>query len=320
MFDPAKLGEEADSMIAALNQPQGEQPAAENQQAENTKAIAQPPATPANDKGVEAQPTPPDISSQLADLKKQAETADQRWRVLQGMIDKKDEEITTLRTLLAQISAKPEQPAAEAKPSQLVTQADISEYGTDLIDLIGRKASEIYQAKITTLESQIADMRNMLSGVAQTTAKSSQERFVDTLATKVPDWETLNVDPGFITWLSQPAPFTKEAKLDLLRRASSEFDAAKAAEFFIEYKKAQVGAQESAQPAAQAPDPSKLVAPGRSKAPATKVDNVGGGRIWTRADIGKLYDDKMAGRISQKEFDELERDIFKAQRENRIAA
>jgi len=149
MFDPTKLGEEADSMIAALNQPQGEQPTAENQQAENTEAIAQTPETPADDKGVEAQPTQPDISSQLAELKKQSEAADQRWRVLQGMIDKKDEEINSLRVLLSQISAKPEH-TAEQKPSQLITQTDISEYGTDLIDLIGRKASEVYQAKISS--------------------------------------------------------------------------------------------------------------------------------------------------------------------------
>jgi hypothetical protein len=316
MFDPTKLGEEADSMIAALNQPQGEQPAPENQQGENTEAIAQTPETPVDDKGVEAQPTPPDISSQLAELKKQAESADQRWRVLQGMIDKKDEEINSLRVLLSQLSAKPEQSAAEQKPSQLITQTDISEYGTDLIDLIGRKASEVYQNKISTLEAHLAELRNQLSNVAQTTVKSAQERFADALTTKVPDWESLNVDPNFITWLNQPAPFTKETKLSLLRRASSELDANEAAEFFLEYKKEQTPAQ----PTAQNPDPNKLVAPGRSKAPATKVDNAGSGRIWTRADIGKLYDDKMAGRISQKEFDELERDVFKAQRENRIAA
>ena len=315
MFDPTKLGEEADSMIAALNQPQGEQPVAENQQAENTEAIAQTPETPADDKGVEAQPPQPDISSQLAELKKQSEAADQRWRVLQGMIDKKDEEINSLRVLLSQVSAKPEH-AAEQKPSQLITQTDISEYGTDLIDLIGRKASEVYQAKISSLESQITELRNALSGVAQTTVKSAQEHFAETLSTKVPDWETLNVDPAFITWLNQPAPFTKESKLSLLRRASSELDATEAAEFFLQYKKEQAPAQ----PTAQAPDPSKLVAPGRSKAPASKVDNASNGRMWTRADIGKLYDDKMAGRISQKEFDELERDVFKAQRENRIAA
>jgi hypothetical protein len=42
--------------------------------------------------------------------------------------------------------------------------------------------------------------------------------------------------------------------------------------------------------------------------------------MWTRPEIAKLYDDKMAGRISQAEFDKLEADIFKAQRENRIAA
>ena len=315
MFDPSKLGEEADSMIAALNQPQGDQPAAEEQPLETTEAIAQTPETPVSDKGVEPQSVQPDVNSQLAELKKQAETADQRWRVLQGMIDKKDEEINSLRVLLSQLSTKPEHPA-EQKPSELITQTDISEYGTDLIDLIGRKESEVYQAKISSLEMQLAELRNGLSGVAQTTVKSAQDRFAEQLAAKVPDWESLNVDQSFLAWLSKPAPFTSESKLDLLRRASSELNAAKAAEFFVAYKEELAPSQ----PTQQIPNPNKLVSPGRSKAPAAKVENAAGGRMWTRTDIAKLYDDKMAGKISQKEFDELERDVFKAQRENRIAA
>jgi hypothetical protein len=315
MFDPAKLGEEADSMIAALNQPQGDTPVVEDQPPASTEAIAQPPDVLASDKGVEAQPVQPDISAQLAELKKQAESADQRWRVLQGMIDKKDEEISSLRVLLAQLSSAKQEPT-EQKPNQLITQADITEYGTDLIDLIGRKASEVVKASVASLESQLAEIRRELLGVAQTSVKSAEARFKDAMTSKVADWETLNTDPAFIEWLGKPAPFTKESRLNLLRKAATELDVETAAEFFVKYK------EETTPPpaAAPAPDPARFVAPGKSKAPATRVDNANTGRVWTRADIAKLYDDKMAGKLSQKEFDELERDVFKAQRENRIAA
>jgi hypothetical protein len=302
-------------MIAALNQPQGEQPAAEDQSIDTTEAIAETPETALSDKGVEPEKATPDISSQLAELKKQAETADQRWRVLQGMIDKKDEEITTLRTLLAQLSSGPAQPqAAEQTPSQLITQTDITEYGTDLIDMVGRKATEVVGSRLKTVEAQLTELRGYLSGLAQTTTVSSQERFKDVLTNKVPDWETLNVDPQFISWLNYPAPFTKESKLDLLRRASREFDAAKAAEFFLAYK------EETSQSAPPANSAAKFVAPGKPKAPVNRPEGTGEKRIWTRPDIARVYDDKMAGRITQAEFDKLEADIFRAQRENRIAA
>lgn len=323
MFDPAKLGEEADSMIRDLNQQKGvgvepTTQTAENQNNENTEAIAQKPEIPAKaDEGVEATTTTqPNIDQQLSELKKQAEAADQRWRVLQGMIDKKDDEINSLRVLLSQM--KHEETPAKQEPTQLVTQTDITEYGTDLIDLIGRKATEVVKSQLKALESQIAELRSSLQGVATNTVKTAQEAFAEKLAAKVPDWENLNVDPAFINWLNQTAPFTSHSKLDLLRQAVSQLDAKGAAEFFIAYKN-EVNPQQTQQ-TQQTPDPSKLVAPGKSKAPATTADKVTGKRMWTRADIAKLYDDKMNGLITQKEFDELERDIFKAQRENRIAA
>jgi hypothetical protein len=316
-FDPNKLGEEADRMIAELNQPAG----AEDQSAASAaEAIApeQPATATPPEQGVsDDQGANPQIDAQLAELKKQAETADQRWRVLQGMIDKKDSEIESLRVLLAQLSTAQQQaPAPEqARPSG-VTQADIQEYGTDLIDLIGRKAAEIVEGRLAPFLEQISSLKGSIGEVAQTSVRSAQHQFEATMNTVVPDWRQLNNDPAFLAWLNQTAPFTTETKLDLLRKAAQALDAEKAAEFFNAYKKEQPPPE---QPAA-APSPAKHVAPGRSQAPASRVDNASGKRMWTRPEIAKLYDDKMAGKISQAEFDKLEADIFKAQRENRIAA
>jgi hypothetical protein len=325
-FDPTKAGEEADSMIAALNQPTQ----AENQDQPAIEAIAAPEATqspeiPENtsEQAVQQPPTA-DISAQLAELRKQAETADQRWRVLQGMIDKKDSEIDSLRLLLAQLSQQ-QQPSAQpstpvSQSTGKVTATDIQEYGAELIDLIGRKADEIVDGRLAPLLQQLNALSQSLNTVAHSSSRSAEQQFKAAMTQVVPEWEALNNDPGFLAWLQQPAPFTKEPKLDLLRRAASELDAARAAEFFLEFKRTLAPAKAEETPPPAAPNAARFAAPGRSKAPAARVENPAGGRMWTRADIAKLYDDKMAGRISQKEFDELERDIFKAQRENRIAA
>lgn len=316
MFDPSKLGEEADRMIAELNQPA---------KAEDQPALSAAEAIAPEQPATETPPEPvvsddqganPQIDAQLAELKKQAETADQRWRVLQGMIDKKDSEIESLRVLLAQLSTAQQPPAPEQAQPSGVTQADVQEYGTDLIDLIGRKATEVFERKLAPFLEQINAFKGSLGEVANTSVRSAQHQFEAAMNASVPDWRQLNTDPVFLAWLNQSAPFTTETKLELLRKAASALDAEKAAEFFVAYKKEQTPPE---QPTA-APSPAKHVAPGRSQAPASRVENASGKRMWTRPEIAKVYDDKMAGKISQTEFDKLEADIFKAQRENRIAA
>lgn len=327
MFDPAKLGEEADTMIAALNQQKADTaPEAENQQLDGrAEAIAQPADTPApepqpiDDQGVDSARAEPDLSGQLAELKKQADAADQRWRVLQGMIDKKDEEISSLRLLLGQLSSKQgtEKPAEPTGP--LVTAEDINEYGSSFLDMIGRKAEEVFLRLMTPYQQRIEQLSGSLNTVATTSVKSAQQQFEAALSTAVPKWRQINVDPQFLAWLEVPAPFTKAKKLDLLRQAYQELDSEKVIEFFTSYEAETQAGQQTQQ--AQQPNAAAHAAPGRSRAPAAaRTENTGEGRVWTRAAIAKLYDDKANRKISQKEFDELERDIFRAQRENRIAA
>lgn len=325
MFDPKKLGEEADDMIAKLNQQpkEGEQPPAEDQEVVDEQAIAQPSAedqqTVSDEQGVE--PTTPDVSAQIEELKKHAEAADQRWRVLQGMIDKKDEEISTLRALLSQLSAgKPESATtAETSTSPSITPEDVRDFGTDLIEMVGRKATLTVSPMLDALRKEIAELKASLGTVAQTTAKSANERFEEALAARVPNWQAINADPGFAQWLQQPAPFSTGTKLDQLGIAYQALDAKVVADIFKAYNDEINPPQPEQQPAATSAA-GKFVAPGKSKAPASKPETSKQGRIWTRDAIGKLYDDKMAGRLTQKEFDELERDLFRAQQENRIAA
>lgn len=325
MFDPSKIGEEADSMIAALNQQKAETPPAEDQgPAEHAEAIAQPADTPApevqpNDpQGVVSAQPEPDLSGQLAELKKQADAADQRWRVLQGMIDKKDEEISSLRLLLGQLSSRQdtEKPAETTGP--LITAEDVNEYGSSFLDMIGRKAEEVFTRLMAPYQQRMEQLTGSLNTVASTSVKSAQQQFETALSTAVPKWREINVDPQFLAWLDVPAPFTKMKKLDLLRQSYQDLDAEKVIEFFTSFL---TETQGTPQPQPAQPSAAAHVAPGRSRAPAAqRAENTGEGRVWTRAAISKLYDDKAKKLISQKEFDELERDIFRAQRENRIAA
>jgi hypothetical protein len=346
MFDPKKLGEEADQMIQELNQKidAAAQPASEEQSGEPTEAIAQEvvDAQP-DDQGVESTAQSveqgaveatdaPASSAELELLKKQVEASEQKWRVLQGMINKKDDEIESLRALFAQINAAP-QGEATAEPARrvedLVTKKDVDDYGSDLVDFVRRAAQSVLAAEMarleTRLQGEVDKLRSSVSVVEQTSVKAAQDVFFDSLTKRVPDWKALNTDPTFLAWLSEVDPFAGTPRLQLLQNAVGSGDAERASMFFSTYKAMTQPAEPVAAPAPQVADAAaqrskveRFVSPGKSKGSTAKVE--GDKPVWTRAAIARLYDDKMAGKISAKKFEEFERDIFAAQQEGRIAA
>lgn len=335
MFDPKKLGEEADQMIQQLNQTQGDAPPAEEQPA-GAEAIAQEVVNAqSDDQGVQPGPAVPAATEPPAEqaaptveldlLRKQIEAAEQKWRVLQGMINKKDEEIEAMRQLFASLNAKPQPAAAESLPDAVVSARDIKEYGQDLVDFVQRvtraSLSEVRAQLTRDLEARFGKLEGSMQHVEQTTARTAQERFYDALTTEMPDWRAMNVDPAFLGWLELSDAFAGVPRMQLLRDAVASHDAHRASAFFAAYKREAAPA-----PTAEVPTPApapvknleRLVAPGKAKPVTPKAE--GTKRTWTRADIARLYDDKMSGRISAHEFAEAERDMFAAQRDGRIAA
>ncbi|GMQ92431.1 MAG: hypothetical protein BMS9Abin11_1760 [Gammaproteobacteria bacterium] len=334
-FDPKKLGEEADELIRNQSQKpeDSDTPDPETLElvddavADPEVAIAQADSTSATDQG-----TPPeeiqdddavvDTNLALADMQKQLDTAEQRWKVLQGMLTKKDEELGAMRDLLAGMSQPAQEvPAASQEPAKsLVTKADIEEYGQEYVDFITRVSLSAVQGQLgsstelNALASRITLLEGSVQGVEQASANTAQSVFFSELTKISPEWRVLNNDASFLQWLDKVDPFTGETRASLLSLAVSNSDSARAATFFNAYQSETAPAPAAPQePADTAPAPTgkdKLVAPGKTKAVAPVPNEK---RNWTRAEIAKLYDDKMSGKITGKEFDRLERDIFAAQ-------
>lgn len=335
-FDPQKLGEEADEMIRQQSQqseatdtPEEETvEAVEGNEVEGVDAIAEVDSTPTSDQGVQTEEelddeAVADSSKVLAEMQKQIDTAEQRWKVLQGMITKKDAEIDTMRDLLATMGKQQTQEAATpAQPATpLVTDADVNEYGKEYVDFVTRVAEQTLlntnSPSAAEFDARLQRLEGSVQGVAQTSADTAQNIFFNELTTAVPAWRELNNDASFLKWLDQVDQFAGATRIDLLQHAVAQNDAVRAATFFNAYQQETAPATQE-QEAAPAPSgKEKLVAPGKARATAPRPDQK---RNWTRAEIAKLYDDKMAGKITAKEFDKLERDIFAAQNEGRIAA
>lgn len=319
MVDPKKAGEEADRMIAELNQPAT--PAAENQDAV-PPAITEPTGNTNNppDVDVPAARTEPSVTPELALLQKELATANQRWNVLQGMINKKDSEIEQMRILLAQINQKQQQVDAieQQKPtsSNAVTKQDIDDFGQDMIDLITKIASGVVAASLPQINARFEKVQQSLQSVGESTARTAEDVFNEALGRRVPDWEQINVDPLFLQSLQEIDPLSGVRKIDLLNDAYIKMDLARTARFFEIFK----GGAKAEVPQVEAPRPdvTKLVSPGKSK--ATPAPQSVAEKVWSRSDISKLYEDQRNGRITQEEFTRQERDLFKAQSENRLAA
>ena len=341
-FDPKKLGEEADELIRN----QGQKPEDSDTPSEETlevvddtdagveDAIAQADSTAALDQGAQSDEVTTDdavaeTSSALGEMQKQLDISEQRWKVLQGMITKKDEELDTMRNLLASMNQQPTQedtaPAQELAKS-LVTDADVKEYGKEYVDFITRVSMQVVRselgssADLASITARVALLEGSVQGVEQTSADTAQTIFFNELTAAVPNWRMLNNDASFLQWLDKVDPFTGETRLKLLQHAVASTDTVRAATFFDSYTSETspaAPAQETELPASSGKD--KLIAPGKAKATAPRPDEK---RNWTRAAITKLYDDKIAGRITAKEFDKLERDLFAAQTDGlgRIAA
>jgi len=319
MVDPKKAGEQADAIIASLNQSKQEvAPPVENTDQGAISAEGATESLP--DVGVPAVSSVAEVDPVVESLRKEAAVADQRWRSLQGIVNKQNSEMEQLRVLLAQSHQKQEikQPDAAA-PLKDVTKQEVEEFGQDLIDLITKIAMGVTQNAMPQFNARLDNMQKSLSNVADTTARTVEEKFFDDLTRRVADWEAINVDPEFIQSLQAIDDLSGMRKVDLLTDAYNRMDVPRTARFFEIYKgtvAAPVVVEKKELP--PVPDVTKLVSPGKSK--ATVAAPAVATKIWSGADIASLYAAKRNGMISAEEFASQEHDLFKAQRENRLAA
>lgn len=272
-----------------------------------------------------------------------SETYAQRWRTLQGQFNAEvprlrgankelQSRVVQLENLLSSISNAPTAaPAAQQSGQKLVTDDDVAEYG-DSIDMMRKVTREevgSLQGKIAQLEGVIANLTQSVSGsvipqvqrVAQQQAASAEERFWGNLAQRVPNWQQINNDQDFQSWLLDVDPLTNTSRQTHLEIAQRDLDANRVIAFFNAFMAAsgKFTPQANAQPNRSASELEKQIAPGRARGSA------GGSagqtaKTYTPNDITKFFNDVRSGKYRGRETerDRVERDIFAAQREGRI--
>lgn len=285
-------GEQTDEIVEA------EQPEVVSDDA----GVAQHAATEDQNAGV------PAADDELDRVREDAAKWEQRYRSLDGMIQARDRQIEQLHQLLAGMQQAPAAAPETPANAKLVSEKDEEAFGADLIDLARRIAKEEFGGNVVTqLKQEVADLKAQLSGVAQTTAVTAQERFDAKLTELAPGWRTTDADPAFTEWL-QASPTRQK----LFAEAARAGEVQDVAYFFNEYPKTR-----------PAPAPKvdarleKQLAPGKSKTVAVPAQTASDKKQWTRSEIADFY---AQGRrkYSPEDYTRLERDVFAAQKEGRV--
>jgi hypothetical protein len=218
---------------------------------------------------------------------------------------------------------------AQRPKTPLVTDKDVEAFGSDLIDVIDRKAREVAESmvgtKVSELEAENRKLNEQLTGVAERQVSNDRQAYFVELARKVPDFEALNVDPGFMDWLAGVDPLSGMPRQEYLNQAWSKFDARRTAVLFDAYK--QLKAPASTPTAAQqepvvSPTKQQLqrqVAPSKSRVPDDPSSSTPS-RLWTTHDIERFYADVRKGRYYGKDSEraQVESEIDQAVAQGRV--
>lgn len=231
------------------------------------------------------------------------DTWERRFKSLKGKYDAEvprlSSEVQVLRDQVAALSKpQPKQPEPARTATPLVTDKDVEAFGGDLIDLMKRQATEVAESRmaeaVARLEAENRTLAEKLDGVNARQGTNDRQRYFESLAHLVPDYEAVNLDEDFMAWLRETDELSGLPRQAYLNKAFESFDVQHTAKLFNAFK---AGTQPTpAAPTHRSPprELARQVAPGTSKAsPATPHANEP--RIMTTREIEGFYADVRRG-------------------------
>lgn len=282
--------------------------------------------------------TPAPAGEQKPGAEPQSEDFAQKYKTLQGMynaevprLHQQNREMTQRLQQMEQLLATMSQaPAASAAPQQVVdkfvTDKDVEEYGDsiDMMRKVSREELSSVAQRLNQIEQALRQMQTsvvpQVQAVAQRQHVSAEQQFWAELGAAVPTFRDVNANEAFQTWLLESDPLTGITRQTYLDDAQRALDARRVANIFRTWMEAS-GQAAVAQSTGKAPtaELEKQVSPGRSRSTGTPA-SANQGKMYTPQDIQKFFNDVRAGKYKgrDQERSRIERDIFAAQRENRI--
>ena len=326
-----KQSEEVQALYKELNEEstEAQAPPAEAAVEESVEASVQEPS----DSAVEQAPQSEANEQSTSDTQAK-DNWQQKYKSLQGMynadvprLNAQNRELSSrvsqLEGLLSTTQSQPvQQPSSPSEP--LITEDDVKEYG-DSIDIMRKAAREEVakaNSRVSQLEAQIQQLQGVVPKVQQVQAQqqqNSEQAFWAKISSAVPNWNDVNNNPDFQSWLLDIDPLTGITRQTYLEDAQKQLDAGRVINFFNTWGKAN-GNSNNAQTTRKTQNSQlqRQVAPGRSRSNGAVVS--GDSPTYSRADISQFFADVREGKFKGRDDERgrIERDIFAAQSEGRI--
>jgi hypothetical protein len=249
-----------------------------------------------------------------------------RYKRAENDIRSMSEQIASMQNVMASMQRPAETPA-ELRPQSLLTPEEVTEYGSEFLDVVARRAKEELNPEVASLRQKLTNLERQLASTAEQNTMRGRFELEATLDQRVPHWRDINVMPEFHAWLALPDTYSGAIRHDLLKAAYAQNNAPRTISFFKGFLD---------QEAAYVPQGSELhladglqtngkvsletfAAPGRAKTSAASTAPVEK-PIITRAQISHFYAESASGKYRGREAEkaQLEAMIFDAEREGRI--
>jgi len=288
-------------------------------------------------------PPQPPPAPQAAQPQNEADWEHQ-FKSLKGRYERDQEEKRRLQQtlidqqrLLAQVGGPPTPTAPQGEgsgvrfnvapppPGRRVTPAEVQEYGQELMDVMGRRAAEVYEPILQQLAGELQNVKRQIGGVQNTVVFDARVKMYDDLARTIPNWDAINNSPQFAQWLDQVDPISHRTRREFLNAAHNSNATGQVIDIFNTFLGDHGGAGAASGngggnpvPPQQQFDLMQLAAPGRAKTGQTQAPPEK--PLVKRSEIKQFYTDRTQGKYAGREQEAaaIERQIFDAGNEGRI--
>ena len=275
-----EAGKKADEMLKAQNEPE---PAKTDEPTDPPKADDPP-----------VKPVEPSRESD-------AEKLSQRVKVIQGMLDKRndeyrnmertlnadivqrDREIAELKSRIAELEKKPDKPAA------VDVKAMLTEEQLDFLEEEGvsPQALEVMASMFSNMAAnQVKPIEDKINTVDQNAQVSRQEAFINALHREVPDWVQINDNPDFRRFLVPVIPGVGVSRQEIINGAEAKLDPRPVIEILKEFKELY-----GKKPAEPGKKPNKMEDQVEviQNSPNIPANDVSGQKIYTAKEVNEFY-------------------------------
>lgn len=243
------------------------------------------------------------------------ETWEQKYRILQGKYDAEvprlyaqvrelTDNLNQLSTRLqSQLDASPVAPQSEVAPE------DVEAFGEDLVNLARRIAAAEADRRVSAAMQRV----DQVEGRVQETEK---DRFYTILSTRVPNWNDVNRDQGWLQWLGEYDPIAGVNRQAALDSAANAMDADRVAAIFNSYllTRQQIPVAAPSVPASTLQEQVVPRSQGVSNATPT------GKRVFTETEAKELLSMRNMRRLSPEQQNALELELEQAWLEGRVVS